>query len=142
MGMKKTPACHQVPAAGREVLSGDRSLGTNGEEAWQALCRCPEGTHMVHIYIYAYTHIYVHSHCVETTYRHISCQARDERGCDGVGDGGVGILRLFSRGCNDVKANEGIETGRSPLEHLWGGSNLCVPGGRPAPSQGEGAEQK
>lgn len=72
--------------------------------------------------------------CVGTTYRHISCQARDERGCDGVGDGGVGILCLFSRGSNDVKANEGIETGRSPLEHLWGGSK-CLGARREAGTQ-------
>lgn len=89
----------------------------------------------------AYIFIYIHT-CVGITYRHISCQARDKRGCDGVGDGGVGILRLFSRGSNDVKANEGIEAGCSPLEHLWGRSNIWVPGGRLAPSQGERAEQK
>lgn len=85
--------------------------------------------------------MYIHT-CVGTTYGHISCQARDERGCDGVGDGSVGILGLLSRGSNDVEANEGIETGRSPFEHLQGGSNIWVPGERPAPSQGQGAEQK
>lgn len=85
---------------------------------------------MVYIYVYMHPYIFMHIHtCAGATYRHISCQARDERGCDGVGDGGVGVLGLLSCGSNDVEANEGIETGCSPLEHLWGGSNIWVPGG-------------
>lgn len=77
-----------------------------------------------------------------STYGHVCRQARDERGRDGVGDGGVGILRFFSRGSNDVKADEGVETGRSPFEHLCGGASVSVSGGRLAPSQREGTEKK
>lgn len=74
-----------------------------------------------YIYIYAYIYIYVR---IASTYRHVCCQACDERGRDGVGDGGVGTLRFFSCGSNDVEADEGIETRRSPFEHLHGGLSI------------------
>lgn len=80
--------------------------------------------------------------CIASTYGHICCQARDERCRDGVGDGGVGTLRFFSCGSDDVEADEGIETRRSPLEHLRGGSSVSVPGGTLAPNQAEGTERK
>lgn len=79
---------------------------------------------------------------IASTYGHICCQARDERGRDGIGDGGVGTLRFFSRGSDDVEADEGIETRRSPFEHLCGGRSISVPGETPAPKQGEGTEGK
>lgn len=52
------------------------------------------------------------------TYRDVGCEAGDERGGDGVGDGGVGTLGLLSCGGDDVKANKGIETRRRPLHDL------------------------
>ena len=82
----------------------------------------------MHIYMYLYIHMHTYIFmcvclCIASTYGHICCQARDERGRDGVGDGGVGTLGFFSRGSNDVEADEGIETRRSPFEHLRGGSS-------------------
>lgn len=79
----------------------------------------------IYIYIFMHTYIFMYIYvCIASTYRHVCCQARDERGCDGVGDGGVGTLRFFSCGSDDVEADEGIETRRSPFEHLHGGSSI------------------
>lgn len=76
---------------------------------------------------------YICTH-VAGTYRHVCCQARNEGGRDGVGDGGVGALCFFSCGSNDVEANEGIETCCSPFEHLHRGRSVSVTRGWLAPN--------
>lgn len=52
------------------------------------------------------------------THRDVGSEAGDERGSDGIGDGGVGTLGLLSCCSNDVKSDEGIETGGRTLHHL------------------------
>lgn len=44
------------------------------------------------------------------TDRDVGGEAGDQRGSDGVRDGCVGIFRLLSSCCDDVKPNEGVET--------------------------------
>jgi len=91
----------------------------------------------MHTYIFTYVDI-----CIASTYGHICRQACDERGRDGIGDGGVGTFCFFSRGSDDVKADEGVETRRGPFEHLRGGPSVSAPGRPQAPNKGEGTEQK
>ena len=56
--------------------------------------------------------------CVCVTYGHVGGEAGDQRGGDGVGDGGVGVLGLLARGGDDVKTDEGVEAGGRALHHL------------------------
>lgn len=54
----------------------------------------------------------------KVTHRDVGSEAGDERGSDGIGDGGVWTLGLLSCCSNDVKSNKGIETGGCALHHL------------------------
>lgn len=52
------------------------------------------------------------------THRDVGGEAGDERGGDGVGDGGVRTLGLLSRRSDDVESNKGVEAGGRSLHHL------------------------
>jgi len=65
------------------------------------LCSCGH-----HVYVWGGTH------------RDVGSEAGDERGGDGVGDGGVGTLGLLSCCSNNVKPNEGVEASGCTLHHL------------------------
>lgn len=60
------------------------------------------------------------------TDRHVGSEACDQRGGDGVRDGGVGVFRLLSCRCDDVEADEGVETGRCSLHHLNGNERKSI----------------
>lgn len=53
-----------------------------------------------------------------STDRHVGGEAGDQRGGDGVRDGGVWVFRLLSRRRDDVEADEGVEASRCTLHHL------------------------
>lgn len=51
-------------------------------------------------------------------YRDIGSEAGEQRGGNGVRDGGVGVPGLLPCSGDDVKANEGVKTGGGALHHL------------------------
>ena len=75
---------------------------------------------------YVFLCVFLCLHCVcvcmcvhvRSTYGHVCGEAGDQRGGDGVGDGGVGVLGLLARGGDDVEADEGVEAGGRALHHL------------------------
>jgi len=78
--------------------------------------------------------VYVCACACTCTYGHVGGEAGDQRGGDGVGDGGVGVLGLLARGGDDVEADEGVEAGGRALHHLGRGGEVTMCGIR-----GEGA---
>ena len=60
------------------------------------------------------------------THGNVCSEASDEGGSDGVGDGGVGTLGLLSRCGDDVKSDEGVETGGCSLHHLEEASEMMA----------------
>ncbi len=52
------------------------------------------------------------------THRDVRCEAGDERRGYGIWNRSVRALGLFSCGGDNIKANEGVETGRSSLHDL------------------------